>query len=1027
MAPRVLLSPFETPGASRRKYLPAALSVAALCGPAVLQHERGWDGASLQARAQAFRFALRAEPDIITANGISTTSITVQVPNAGGNAGGAFAASPIVRFVSTAGYIEPQARVVGGVARALLRSSTTPGTAIVTAIIGGSREQIAVEFSGDQVSLARYLQVEGAYVAYGAQKSTITASGRCALDYGDLRIESDVRLDVDLEAERVWAQGSAGRVLIRNRRDGRVHELRGDRLYYDIARRRGVMRRVDLKSGPARQEFMDSDFRPLPSAKAGGNAPAASRPGTAAPAGSGFEAGPFAPKAPQAPASTSPPPDSSTPAAPPEVPAAPDSIAPVAPTAPDASGFDNVAAPAPPEAPASPGAGQQVLAPGATVRASLQQSPLLDSTAAQPDSEPHSPPVAATPSGSSMAAQVGAPSFEPAQPTAGIPSTSITSGASPLAVRDVVLGGPRGSGAPDILNAQPNAPAAGDEPLREVPEYTPLPAGAPEAAQAGDGAAAGEAPLIQPASGTLELEQISEPAPPTQGSHGGYWVVAKRIRMFAREKIQFEKATVYFNGRKLFSMPRYVSRLDNSFNPATDMVAFNSSGGLSLNIPYYYMASPKGTGTVYFQHAPRNGFAAESPGFALALDQQYWLSDKSQGRLLVDQIGRAWNLNWQHEHQFSPSMRGSLYVDWPRHQNLYGRATLVKDTRNAQFGFEGLASRLSSTSDAAGTGEIPGGRETQLQFYARLRPREIGSSGWSYSLGANLIALRGYSFVPAGGGNGGGGNGGGGNGGGGNGGGGNGGGGNGGGGNGGGRPGGGGLPGRGGGLPGRGGRLQGVKLDAGSRDGGVRPSSMRALVAMRAAQAETATVTRSTQNLLGQTLLATLQSPTARLWKGASLSGTVLASGYNYSNGRRGLSPGLSVAFQQSLGRAGGLQIDYSFDRGGLSTFSGLYSGSYSNYVTGNLFLNLGQKASANAYFTRSLSDGGTYGAATLDFYPKEKWRLGLFSDYSRFADIEAYLDYGLSIGRQVGQREVSINYSRNRGKIYLELGGAAR
>jgi hypothetical protein len=198
--------------------------------------------------AQTFRFSLRAEPDIITANGISTTSITVQVPGSSS----AFAATPVVRFLSSSGTIEPQARVVGGVARALLRSSTTPGTAIVTAIIGGSREQITVEFSSDEVSLARYLQVDGAYVAYNATGSMITASGKCALDYGDLRIESDVRLDVDLAGEKVWAQGSSGRVVIRNQKSW--------------ARARVARRSLVLRYGPSARRHAPPRYQPGSSA-----------------------------------------------------------------------------------------------------------------------------------------------------------------------------------------------------------------------------------------------------------------------------------------------------------------------------------------------------------------------------------------------------------------------------------------------------------------------------------------------------------------------------------------------------------------------------------------------------------------------------------------------------------------------------------------------------------------------------------------------------------------------------------------
>jgi hypothetical protein len=921
-------------------------ALTALMAPAAVGHS------AVQAQ-QSFRFSLRAEPDVLPANGISTTSISVQVANAGA---GAIAATPIVRFVTTAGSIEPQAPVVGGVARALLRSSTTPGTAIVTAFIGNAREQIAVEFTGDEVSLARYVQVDGAYVAYGSQKGIVTASGRCSLDYGDLRIESDQRLDVDLHAERVWAQGNGGGVLIRNLKSGKVHTLRGDRLFYDLKRRRGVMRRVDTSQGPARQEFMDSDFRALPPAQTPKNA---------------------------APASISPANNASASSAVIQPLAA---ITPVASSAPDLQ-------PSPQQGLAD--SSSAPIAPTPETRSVFQQQPALSESAsfapgraaegdgirladAQPrvaDAQPHMADAELAPSTPIGRMDAALAEALPPRTTLAV----LPDGIAPSASGRGIVGLPGSSLPSSSLSRSPAS--EGDQALREVPEYSTLPSDASSDA------------LIPPASTwesakqvAAEPEQIVEPMPPQVGSYSGYWVAARKMRVFARDKVQFEKATVYLNGRKLFSMPRYVASLDGSFNPATDMVAFNSSGGLTLNVPYYYQASKRGTGTVYLQHAPSNGFAAENPGFALALDQQYWLNDRSQGRLLIDQIGRGWNLNWEHKHQFSPSMRGEMYLDMPRHRNAYLRSTLIKEYASAQLGFEGLASKISGGPDNA-----------QGQFFARLRPRLLGSSGWSYTLAANLLAVRRYTRlvsnpVPGnppgnGGGNGGG-------------------------------TGGGGRPGGGVGLPGRGPRDRALGTSLAS------VLSQDAVFARASAAARANATASVSRPLFGQSLLATLQSPTASLWRGASIQGSVLANGFNYSDGRRGVSPGLSVSFQQQLGRVGGLQIDYNYDRGGLGLLGpNVYAGSSTNFVTGSFYLNLGSRLAGNAYFTKSLSDGGLYGVASLDFYPVEKWRLGLFTDYSSFADIESYFDYGLSVGRQVGQREISVNWSRTRGRVYLELG----
>ena len=224
------------------------------------------------ARAQNARFILRAEPDVIPANGISTTSIFVQVQDSRD----AISATPIVRFATTAGTIESQSSLSGGVARVLLRSASTPGTAVVTAFIGNSREVITVEFSAEGERVERYLEVAAPYVAYGQSTGVITSSGKSAFDFGDIHVESDVRLDIDLYAERVWAQGNKDGVTVRQGRGARAKTLRGDRLFFDLQRRSGVMRRAegDNSGGDtsARQEFFRFRFRFVAAARSGAGA-----------------------------------------------------------------------------------------------------------------------------------------------------------------------------------------------------------------------------------------------------------------------------------------------------------------------------------------------------------------------------------------------------------------------------------------------------------------------------------------------------------------------------------------------------------------------------------------------------------------------------------------------------------------------------------------------------------------------------------------------------------------------------------
>jgi len=825
---------------------------AASCGPA---------------QAQSFRFSLRAEPDIIPANGISTSTILVQVQN---TAGAGIGPAPLVRFLTTRGTIEHQARLSGGVARVLLRSTTTPGTAVVTALIGSASEQVAVEFSGDKVSATRYLEVSGPYVAYGSERGVITAAGRCVLDFGDTHIESDVRLDVDLYSERIWAQGNAGNVLIRHGKGAQAHELRGDRLYYDLRRRRGVMRRGDTLLGAARQEFMDSDFKPLPQ---------------------NFRLETEAaikPAVPQKPVPENP---KATPA---------DATAP----AKDAAEQNAVAQPpiVPPAATITPATQvtQPVVLPlDRAVAVMRQDANFTDLT--QPTENADGGPVTLHNMQYSPDAPVQNPPALSLQPPAG--------GALSLNGDDAAASGALRTAAlvPEPDNATEKTGAAGEKTPAPLPDYAPLPSK--------------EATPVR----------LTEPLPPRVENTIGYWIAARRMRIFPQDKIQFHQAKVFFNGVKLFSMPLYVVPVNGAPSPVSDLVSF--SGGLNLKVPYYYMASAGGTGSVSLIHTPGGGYAAAKPGFSLRVDQQYWMSQRSYGQFSVDGLGQGgWNANWQHNLQFSPTLSSNLYLDMPEHKNIFLRNSIYKDFRSVQLGFEGLYSRPRGSLDDA-----------QGQFFARLRPRSIGRSSWVYHVTGSIVARRRYTDFSTS------------------------------------------SPGGGVGLPGHGGR---------PGDPAVYP-------------------------VFGQTANATLQAPNFRLWKGASLQSSFFTSVYNYSNGRRGVAPGANLSLSQKLGRVASFQLDYSYDKGG----SSLYGDTFSHYLSSTFLLNLGEKISANAYLTKSLSDDAIYGYAGLDYYFMPKWRASLNTDYSRFSGTDPFLNFGWSIGRMIGQREISLNWDRSRGNVYFEFG----
>ncbi len=797
----------------------ASLLVAGFCLP-------------LAARAQS-RFELRAEPDVIPANGLSTTSIFVQVPS--GSA--AITPNSVVRFATTAGTIEGQAVLSGGVARVLLRSASTPGTATVTAFVNGAREDITVEFAEDTGLRERFLEVAAPYTAYGKDTGIITSAGKTSLDFGDLHIESDVRLDVDLNMERIWAQGNAGSVVIANGSGKNRVELRGDRLFYDLRKRQGVMRRSQANAtGGARQEFVGSKFA----------APPAPLPSDAAPV----------PKS-DAPALLVPPQASA---------AAPDRVTDTR----------------------QPTAGTRELVtdtrqPVAGTRESVAgtRQPMTDA----PDSS---------------AAVPGSP--------AAAPESLVQSGETRS----------------NPLVAQPKPDADGPGLPTELPSYKPLPDGD-----------------FQP--------RIVELPPPNFNTSAGYWVASRRLRVFPRDKVQFERAAIFFNGGKAFSLPLYVLPLDGSFNPQTDLFSFNSRGGASVRFPYYYQASKGGTGTLFLNNAMGGGFSRAQSGPSIEVQQQYWLSSRSHGNFGVDQIGRGdFNVNFAHQQQLDPRTTANLFVNAPRHRDLYARATVARDLSAMQIGFEGFYDRPENTA-----GNLRG------QFYARMRPKTLGKSGWTYSLSANALAVQRVAFQLSGG-----------------------------------------VAGTGG-LDPNGG---GISIGGNPAGGTAAVTGYRAL--------------------LGQTLNASLSSPSYSPWRGSTFSANLLATAYNYSDHRRGLAPGVNLAFGQSLGKRANLGLSYTYDRASLGLY-GATATSFTHYFTANANARLGDKIVASGFASRSLSDKSLYGNAGLDYYFAPKWRAGAFVDYASFSLARSRtVTTGWSLGRAIGNRELSLNHDSLRGKTYVLFSG---
>ncbi|NCO33726.1 MAG: hypothetical protein GW893_07640 [Armatimonadetes bacterium] len=190
-----------------------------------------------------FRFIIRADPPAIPANGRSTATITIEINSAQNQSALNGSAA---NFVTTLGVIEPLTHIAGNTARVTLRSGTQPGVAIVTAIVGQSREQTQVKFlpiDGSKLLETRAISFTGRNLVFHPDAGLIVASGKTRVSFRRMRLRCGMNLQYDIEKEHLLLDGRPGEneVVFSNGRKRFV----GDRLKFLMKPLQGMMLKIN--------------------------------------------------------------------------------------------------------------------------------------------------------------------------------------------------------------------------------------------------------------------------------------------------------------------------------------------------------------------------------------------------------------------------------------------------------------------------------------------------------------------------------------------------------------------------------------------------------------------------------------------------------------------------------------------------------------------------------------------------------------------------------------------------------------
>jgi hypothetical protein len=218
-------------------------------------------------------------------------------------------------------------------------------------------------------------------------------------------------------------------------------------------------------------------------------------------------------------------------------------------------------------------------------------------------------------------------------------------------------------------------------------------------------------------------------------------VSARAITADPGDQIQFRRATIYSDGKKLLSVAYHVMPMSTDQIFGQQLIGFGSEG-VFLNIPYYYNVTPQSKGTIYLRNAAVSGanianglssgtsfFTGQSArhGLALDLEQTYQVGRSGSGQFLVNGITRSeWGAQWSHTQRIDEATTGYLFVDYPEHRSLYASSNVSR-----QFSGFSLNVNASGSRDPGIDGYAA--KSYSLSTYLQTNPKRLGRSIFNYS------------------------------------------------------------------------------------------------------------------------------------------------------------------------------------------------------------------------------------------------------------------------------------------------------
>lgn len=219
-------------------------------------------------------------------------------------------------------------------------------------------------------------------------------------------------------------------------------------------------------------------------------------------------------------------------------------------------------------------------------------------------------------------------------------------------------------------------------------------------------------------------------------------VAARAITAAPGDQIQFRRATIYSDGKKLLSVPYHVMPMNTDQLFGQQVIGVGSQG-IFLNVPFYYNVTPHSKGTIYLRNAAVTGASVANSlssgtsffnnhpdrhGLALDLEQSYDVGRGGSGQFLVNGITQSqWGAQWSHTQRIDEATSGYLFVDYPSHRSLYASSNLSRQFKGFSLNMTASGSR-DPGQDGYAASSITG------NMYVQTDPHPLGKSGLIYSI-----------------------------------------------------------------------------------------------------------------------------------------------------------------------------------------------------------------------------------------------------------------------------------------------------